>query len=214
MLRVALTGGIATGKSHVLSRFAARGVPTIDADVIARDVVRPHQPAWTALRQRFGPDMFTPDGSLDRKSLAAQAFADPAARADLEAIVHPHVRAAIDEWFQQIQTGRHGYAVADIPLLFETRRAAHFDKVIVTACSPATQLARLAERDGLTTADGRRRLEAQLPTEVKTAGADFVIETEGTFEDTDRQVDAVHRALSHGVDGAAPVNADDASRPR
>ena len=201
MLRVALTGGIATGKSHVLARFAARDVPTIDADVIARDVVSPHQPAWTALRRRFGPEMFTPDGFLDRKRLAAHAFADPAARADLEAIVHPPVRAAIDAWFQQIQTASHAYAIADIPLLFETRRAAHFDKVIVTACSPETQLARLATRDGLTAADGRRRLAAQLPTEVKIAGADFVIETEGSFEDTDRQVDAVHHALNRGADG-------------
>lgn len=200
MLRVALTGGIATGKSYVRSRFSERGVPTVDADLVARDVVSPGRPAWAALRRRFGAEMFTRDGSLDRKRLASLAFTDTAARADLEAIVHPHVRAAIDEWFQGLQGKTHPYAIADIPLLFETGRAAQFDRVIVTACDRETQLERLLARDGITRADAEKRLAAQLPTAAKTAAADFVIQTEGTFGETDRQVEAIHEKLSEGRD--------------
>ena len=198
MQRVALTGGIATGKSYVLARFAARNVPTVDADVIAREVVQPGCPAWTALKVRFGAEMFAPDGTLDRKRLAAQAFANPTARADLEAIVHPPVRSAIDEWFQRIANPGHTpFAIADVPLLFETNRADQFDRVIVTASVPATQLSRLMTRDHLSEEDGRKRLAAQLPTTVKTAAADFVIHTDGTFDDTDRQVNEVYVALTH-----------------
>ena len=197
MLRVALTGGIATGKSDVLARFAARGVPTVDADRLAREVVEPGRPAWTALRARFDPALFTPDGALDRRRVAALVFDDAAARADLEAIVHPHVRAAIDAWFErQAAAAAAPFGVADIPLLFETDRAGEFDRVIVTACDAATQLARLAQRDRLAPDEGRKRLAAQLPTAVKTARADFVVRTGGSFDETDRQVESIYRALT------------------
>ncbi len=197
MLRVALTGGIATGKSHVRARFAARGIPTVDADRLAREVVQPGRPAWTALRTRFDPALFTPDGALDRRRVAALVFDDAAARADLEAIVHPHVRAAIDEWFERLAAaGTAPFGIADIPLLFETDRAGEFDRVIVTACNAATQLARLAQRDRLSSDAGRKRLTAQLPTAVKAAGADFVVQTGGSFDDTDRQVESIYCALT------------------
>lgn len=197
MLRVALTGGIATGKSHVRARFAARGIPTVDADRLAREVVEPGRPAWTALRTRFDPALFTPDGALDRRRVAALVFDDAAARADLEAIVHPHVRAAIDDWFERAATSSTApFGIADIPLLFETERAAEFDRVIVTACDAATQLARLAQRDQLSPDEGRKRLAAQLPTAVKAARADFVVRTGGSFDDTDRQVESIYRALT------------------
>ncbi len=197
MLRVALTGGIASGKSHVRARFAARGIPTVDADRLAREVVEPGRPAWTALRTRFDPALFTPDGALDRRRLAALVFDDAAARADLEAIVHPHVRAAIDDWFERVATSSTApFGIADIPLLFETDRAAEFDRVIVTACDAATQLARLAQRDRLAPDEGRKRLAAQLPTAVKAARADFVVRTGGSFDDTDRQVESIYRALT------------------
>ena len=197
MLRVALTGGIATGKSHVRARFAARGVPTVDADRLAREVVEPGRPAWTALRNRFDPALFTPDGALDRRRVAALVFDDAAARAALEAIVHPHVRAAIDEWFERVATSSAApFGIADIPLLFETERAAEFDRVIVTACDAATQLARLAQRDRLSPDEGRKRLAAQLPTAVKAARADFVVRTGGSFDDTDRQVESIYRVLA------------------
>ena len=197
MLRVALTGGIASGKSYVLERFAALGAPVIDADRVAREVVEPGRPAWDALRVRFGPAVFAADGRLDRGRLAALVFDDDAARRDLEAIVHPPVRAAIDDWFRNPPGGApRPFGIACIPLLFETGRAAEFDHVIVTACSPATQLARLTARDGLSPEDGRKRLAAQLPTAARTAGADVVIRTEGSFAETDRQVDRAYRALA------------------
>ena len=197
MQRVALTGGIATGKSYVLARFAARGVPTIDADVVARDVVEPGQPAWRALQARFGPALFGAAGKLDRARLAARVFDDDDARADLEAIVHPPVRAAIDDWFRRPPAGQPAtFGIACIPLLYETGRAAAFDRVIATACDVATQLARLAARDGLSPGDGRKRLAAQLPTTVKTAAADYVIRTDGSFEETDRQVERIYRELA------------------
>lgn len=197
MLRVALTGGIATGKSHVRARFAARDVPTVDADRLAREVVEPGRPAWTALRNRFDPALFTPDGALDRRRVAALVFDDAAARAALEAIVHPHVRAAIDEWFERAATSSAApFGIADIPLLFETERAAEFDRVIVTACDAATQLARLAQRDRLSLDAGRKRLAAQLPTAVKAARADFVVRTGGSFDDTERQVESIYRVLA------------------
>ena len=197
MMRVALTGGIATGKSDVLARFAARGVPTVDADRLAREAVEPGRPAWKALRTRFDAALFTPDGALDRRRAAALVFDDAAARADLEAIVHPHVRAAIDAWFASLAAAAAApFGIADIPLLFETDRAGAFDRVVVTACDAETQLARLARRDGLSPAAGRKRLAAQLPTAVKAARADFVVQTGGSFDDTERQVESIYRTLA------------------
>ena len=205
LLRVALTGGIATGKSYVLAQLGRRGVPTIDADRVARDVVRPGRPAWAALVERFGADICRPDRQVDRARLGGIVFADAAARADLEAVVHPPVRQAIADWFEAREAEAHSaLAVADIPLLYETRREGSFDRVVVTACPPEMQERRIAARDGLPAAEARRRIEAQLPLGYKTARADFVIRTDGTFEDTDRQVKAVLEALRRGAPGAEP----------
>jgi len=197
MLRVALTGGIATGKSHVLRRLASHGVPTIDADVLAHAVVRPGGPAWADLRARFGPDVLTGDGELDRRRLGETVFTDSIARRDLEAIVHPRVYQAIQDWFAHQATGeRHTFAVADIPLLFETGHHKEFDRVVVTACSEDTQLRRIIARDGLSEEDARRRMATQFPTADKVATADYVIWTDRSKDETDRQVDEVYRALA------------------
>ena len=205
LLRVALTGGIATGKSYVLARLGRRGVPTIDADRLAREVVRPGRPAWTALVERFGSEICRPDREVDRARLGALVFADAAARADLEAIVHPPVREAIADWFEARAAERDvRFAVADIPLLYETGRERTFDCVVVAACRPETQERRVVARDGLTVAAARRRIAAQLPIDRKVARADFVVRTDGTFEETDRQVDAVLAALGRRAPGAAP----------
>ena len=205
LLRVALTGGIATGKSYVLTRLGARGIPTVDADRLAREVVQPGRPAWTALVERFGSGVCDPGGHLDRARLGEIVFSDAAARADLEAIVHPPVRAAIAAWFDaRAADASTPFAVADIPLLFETGRERAFDRVVVTACRPETQERRIVARDGLPIAEARRRLAAQLPVDHKVARADFVIRTDGTLEETDRQVDALCSALAHGDRGEAP----------
>ncbi len=203
-LRVALTGGIATGKTVALARFAALGVPTLDADVLARDVVTPGSAALDAVRQRFGLAVLTSNGALDRKALAAIVFNDPIARRDLEAIIHPHVSAQITTWFAALQArGDHPFGIADIPLLYETNRAADFDRVIVTACDPETQVQRVMARAGATEAEARQRLAAQRPTAEKVARADLVIRTDGTLADTDRQVEELYRELMASSPSAA-----------
>lgn len=203
MLKVALTGGIATGKSYVRGRLAARGVPSLDADLLARDAVAPGSPGFRAVVDRFGPDVVKADGTLDRARLAAIVFADDGARHDLEAIVHPAVYAVIEAWlaFLAAQVPAPPLAVVDVPLLFETGRAGAFDAVIVAACAPALQVARVMARDGLTEAEARRRLAAQWPIEEKVRRADFVIRTDGSFDETDRQVRDVHEALLRRASG-------------
>jgi dephospho-CoA kinase len=190
MRRVALTGGIATGKSYVRQQLAARGVPTVDADTLAREAVEPGTPAFAAVAARFGSAVLTAAGRLDRKALAAIVFSDAGARADLEAIVHPAVYAAIGAWFEGRAAAGAPYGVADVPLLYETGREGDFDFVIVAACHPARQLERLAARDGLAAKDAAARVAAQWPIERKVDLADFVVRTDGTFADTDIQVEA------------------------
>jgi dephospho-CoA kinase len=196
MLKVALTGGIATGKTHVLDRFRKRGVPCLDADEFAHGVTSAGSEPTRAIAERFGPDILTADGALDRKKLASLVFADPAARRDLEAIVHPAVYRAIAAGLRGFELlGGYELAVVDVPLLYETGHAADFDRVIVTICPPALQIARLLERGVSSEREAQQRLAAQWPTEQKAALADFVIRTDGTFEETDRQVEAVYQQL-------------------
>ena len=195
LLRAALTGGIATGKSYVRTRLAAHGIPTLDTDVLARDAVAPGTSGLAAVAGRFGTDVLLPDGSLDRRALGVVVFADPQARADLEAIVHPRVREATATWLDRLASAGESLAVVDIPLLFETGRDRDFDRVIVTSCPRSQQVARVVERDGLTAVQAEARIEAQLPTDAKIQKADFVIDTGGTFGDTNRQVDRVVEKL-------------------
>ncbi len=190
MLRAALTGGIATGKSACLAQFAALGVPVVDADVLARDAVVPGTPGLEEVVARFGPGILRADGALDRAALARIVFADASARADLEAIIHPRVYQTIRSWAANLPS-RTPVAIAEIPLLFETGHRHDFDRVIVTACDPAEQIRRIMERDGLALADARARLDAQWPIDDKVARADHVIWTDGTFAETDAQVRAV-----------------------
>jgi dephospho-CoA kinase len=194
--RVALTGGIATGKTYVRSRFEALGVPTIDADTLARDAVAPGTPGLKEVVRRFGPDICDSTGALDRKKLGAIVFADTAARHALEAIIHPFVRQMTDKWFASLDPAQHPFAIADIPLLFEGGRGGDFDEIVVVACDLATQLRRLMARDGIGQDDARLRVAAQLPVEEKASRADYVIRTDGTFEDTDRQVRQVLNQLT------------------
>ncbi|MFL6279175.1 MAG: dephospho-CoA kinase [Vicinamibacterales bacterium] len=195
MLRVALTGGIATGKSYCLARFASFGVPVIDADQLARDAVAPGSRALEEVAARFGPSILLADGSLDRPSLGRIVFTDRGARADLEAIVHPEVYRRIGEWLASLPP-RTRVAIADIPLLFETGHTHDFDRVVVVACDPREQLRRIMARDGLSERDARARLDSQWPIEEKEARADYVIKTDGTVADTDSQVRTVFELLS------------------
>jgi dephospho-CoA kinase len=187
MLRVGLTGGIATGKSYVVRRLRDAGVPVVDADVLAREAVAAGTAGLAAVATRFGADVLTPQGDLDRAKLGALVFRDENARHDLESIIHPVVRRGIATFFEQLPS-ETPLAVADIPLLYETHRERHFDKVIVVACAPATQVARVMARDGLSREDAERRITAQLPLEEKVRRADYVIRTDGTHAETDAQV--------------------------
>lgn len=195
MRRVALTGGIATGKSHVRAAFEQLGVPTIDADTLARAAVAPGTAGLAAVVQRFGPDVLDPTGALDRKRLAAIVFRDPDARRDLEQIIHPAVRLEIDAWFATLAPG-HRFAIADIPLLYETGRDRNFDAVIVTTCEPVTQIRRVMTRDGVSEAEAAQRIAAQMPAEDKVRRATYVIRTDGAFDETRAQVRAIHDKLS------------------
>jgi dephospho-CoA kinase len=194
MLKVALTGGIATGKSYVLDRFRIRGVACLDADALVHGVQAAGTEATAAIAARFGSDVLAADGSVDRRKLGPIVFDDAQARRDLEAIVHPAVYRAIAAGLQGFERLGDPIAIVDVPLLYETGGEKDFARVIVTACSLELQMARLAER-GLTEDAARQRLAAQWPTEKKAARADFVIRTDGTFEETDRQVAEVLETL-------------------
>lgn len=192
--RIALTGGIATGKTYVAGKIREAGVPIVDADVLSREVVAPGTPGLAAVRKRFGPDSVRRDGTMDRVRIAQIVFKDKRARLDLEAIIHPAVQRAIDEFFATLPR-RTPFAVADIPLLFETGREKQFDAVVVVACPREMQLQRLMERNKLSKEDAERRLNAQLPIEKKVEKATHVIRTDGTFEHTDQQVAELIRHL-------------------
>jgi dephospho-CoA kinase len=196
---VALTGGIATGKSHVRAQFESLGVPTIDADILARHVVLPGTAGHAAVVHRFGHDIVDATGALDRRRLGAIVFADPGARRDLEAIIHPAVQRATDEWFEGLDSTVHPFAIADIPLLFEVGREGAFDTIVVAACDPEAQVKRVMARDALTEAEARQRLAAQLPIDEKVRRADIVVWTNGTIEESNRQVrDACDRLAALG----------------
>ena len=198
MKRVALTGGIATGKTHVRAEFERLGVPTIDADKLARDAVADGSPGLKAVISRFGHGVLDDTGALDRRKLGSIVFQDSVARRDLEDIIHPAVRRAIDDWFASLANKTPRFAIADIPLLFETGRHREFDVVIVAECAPSTQITRVMARDGVSESDARARVAAQMPIEEKVRRADHVINTDGSFEETNRQVRRVFDALVSG----------------
>ena len=188
--RVALTGGIATGKSYCLTRFAELGAPTIDADVLARQAVAPGTPGFAAVRERFGQAILRRDGSLDRDALGRLVFSDVQARRDLEEIIHPQVYEGVRGWFERLEASPNPVpiAIADIPLVFETGHEADFDSIIVVRCLPEQQLERLMARTGLSEADAQQRIDTQLPIGVKASRADYVIDTSGSFAETNLQV--------------------------
>jgi dephospho-CoA kinase len=195
MRRIALTGGIATGKSYVLDQFSRRGVPCLDADVLAHGVTAAGTEATAAIAARFG-SVLAADGSVDRAKLGPIVFADDAARRELDALVHPAVYRAIAAGLRGLELTEHPpLAIVDIPLLYETGRPQEFDAVIATVCPMEMQIERLLKR-GLSDAEARQRLSAQLPAAEKGRRAHFVIDTSGSFERTDEQVEAILNSLS------------------
>jgi len=194
MRKIGLTGGIATGKSYVAEALRRRGFPVIDADAVAHGVMAGGTEAAAAIAARFGPEILSADGSVDRGKLGPIVFADSSARRELEAIVHPAVHRSITAGLRAFDLLGHDAVVVAVPLLFESGERTDYDRIIVTACAPERQLERLKAR-GLTEEAARQRMAAQLPTEEKTARADFVINTDGSFEETDRQIAAFVEAV-------------------
>lgn len=190
MLRVALTGGIATGKSYTLGRLSRHGVACLDSDTLAHGVMAPGTEATRAIAARFGDHVLDAQGAVDRRRLAPIVFADAQARRNLEGLVHPAVYRAIAAGLTGFELTGEAIAVVSIPLLYETGRASDFDTVVATVCRRSTQLDRLQAR-GLTASEAELRLAAQMPAAEKAARADFVIETNGSFEDTDAQIDRI-----------------------
>lgn len=195
MLRVALTGNIASGKSTVARVWARHGARVIDADVLARRAVERGSPGLARVVEEFGAGVLAPDGELDRAALRRVVFADPGARARLEAIVHPEVaRLRAEEEARAAREGV-GIVVNDIPLLFEVGLQDAFDLVVLVDAPVEVRLARLVELRGVEEGEARRMIEAQLPAEVKRARADYVIDNGGTLAELEARALEVWQAI-------------------
>lgn len=192
---VGLTGGIGSGKSAVAGYFRELGVPVVDADQVSREVVEPGTEGLSALTEAFGVDVLQPDGTLDRKALGAKVFGDPAARRQLEGILHPRILQRSVEHFQRLAAEGHAYVVYEAALLVEGGRHEQMAALVVVAASEENQLARVMARDGLTEEQARQRLAAQLPLAEKVAVADHVIVNDGTLDDAKARTAEVHQAL-------------------
>jgi dephospho-CoA kinase len=193
MVRVGLTGGIASGKSAVAAELAARGAIIIDADVLAREVVEPGTPALAAIIDRFGPQVLS-NGQLDRTRLAQIVFADPLARRDLERIVHPAVRARAADL--ERAAGRAAVVVHVIPLLVETGQQEDFDLVVTVDVDHETQIKRLIARNGYTRAEAESRIAAQASRDDRRIAADVVLDNTGSLAQLREQIDALWAELS------------------
>jgi len=188
--RVALTGGIASGKTTVANLFAALGVSVIDTDVIARQVVEPGQPALAAVVETFGTDVLDADGRIDRRRMRERVFGDADARRRLEAILHPAIRAEME---RQSREAGGPYQLLVIPLLVESGRRDHVDRVLVVDVPEATQVERLVRRDAVPREQAEAALRAQATREARLAFADDVIENTGDMAVLTARVAELHR---------------------
>ncbi len=192
---VGLTGGIGSGKSSVARIFASEGVPVVDADQVAREVVEPGTEGLAEVVKAFGADILDEGGRLDRAALGARVFSDPAARARLEEILHPRIAQASTARFAELARAGHPYAIYEAALLVENGSHRMMSALVVVTASEATQIARVRARDGLDEDAARARIAAQLPLADKVKVADYVIENEGSLEETRARTLEVHRAL-------------------
>jgi dephospho-CoA kinase len=188
--RIALTGGVASGKSTVATLFAALGARLIDTDQIARDIVTPPSPVLDQIVTRFGRELLTPEGSLDRARLRRIVFADAAARADLEAITHPAIRAEVA---RRCMALGGPYQLIAVPLLVETATQRDYDRVLVVDAEPDLQLRRLLQRDGIDATTAKNMLSAQASREARRAIADDIVDNNGDIAALAAQVESLHR---------------------
>ena len=202
MLLVGLTGGIGSGKSTVARMLEKRDAVVFDADVLAREVVEPGTPGHAAVIERFGANVLAPGGELDREALASIVFADPAARRDLEAIVHPEVRRRFAEGSEAYRdTDR--IVIFSAPLLVETGMHSAFDVLVVVSASTATQIDRLMRDRGMSEDAVRSRIAAQATPETRAEVADVLVDNEGTIEELEQQVDRLWSDLSSRANAGA-----------
>ncbi len=196
MIVAGLTGGIASGKSTVAGIFKRAGAELIDADIIARQVVAPGLPAWQAIVDQFGTGVIASDGGIDRVRLGEMVFQDGGLRQRLEQIVHPRVRAAIDDRMQHLrQSSPHGVVIQDIPLLFETGMTRGLAEVIVVYVTEEVQLKRLMQRDGIDARQARARIDAQMPLSQKRRLATLVIDNSKDIAATEQQTLKIYSRL-------------------
>jgi dephospho-CoA kinase len=198
MTIVGLTGSVGTGKSTVADFFKELGAYVIDWDELAREVVRPHSEAWKKIVEYFGKDFLNEDLTLNRQKLAETVFSDQEKVAKLNEIVHPEVFKEDERITNAIKNiDPHALIIKDIPLLFELTRPIAVDKTILVCAREQTQLRRLEER-GMSREDARNRIRSQIPLEEKTRFVDFVIDNDGSPEETKRQVEAIYSSLIKG----------------
>ena len=197
MLKVGLTGSIAVGKTFVDDVFRELGVPVLDADKVARDVVAPATVGLRRVVEEFGESVLTADGKLDRPKLGSIVFNDEEKRLKLNSIIHPLVFEVQDAWLKECEAETpDGIAIVDAALMIEAGGYKRFDKLVVVWCEPDLQLQRLMARDGLSREDAERRIASQMPQDEKKSYADHLIDTSGGFDATRQQVADVFAELS------------------
>jgi dephospho-CoA kinase len=200
MLRVGLTGGIATGKSTVGAMFVELGCHLIESDQITHQLFEPGQGVHAAVVKQFGNRILAPDGTIARRILGDIVFKDPQARAKLNGLVHPAIIQRQQEWLQEMEArDPHGIAIVDAALMIEVGTYKNYDKVIVVTCSPEMQRERLRARSALSEEEIESRIRSQMPSEEKIKYADFVIDNSGSIESTRVQVGTVYLQLRAAV---------------
>lgn len=196
MLKVGLTGSIAVGKSYVCEVFRELGAFVLDADLTARQVVKPHTRGWNLIVKNFGTEILNPDGSVNRTKLGQIVFSDESKRLLLNSIVHPLIIEAQNEWLKECERKNpDGIAIIDAALMIESGSWVRFDKIIVVWCEPSVQLDRLMKRNNLTEEEALKRIQAQMPQEEKKKYADFLIDTSAGFLATREQIVRVFEEL-------------------
>jgi dephospho-CoA kinase len=200
MIKIALTGGVASGKSTVAAMLREAGLPVLDSDFVARQAVAPGKPAWQTLRQTFGPEFFGPDGLLDRRALARHVFTRPEARRQLQEILHPWIARELQELLAQLQSRGEPLVVVEIPLLFELGLENLYDRIIVVGADIDSRKQRLSRRDSRSAVEIDGILVAQGAWDQKTARGDFWVDNSGTLAATREQVKKIIEELRKLLD--------------
>jgi dephospho-CoA kinase len=199
---IGLTGSIGTGKSTVAWMFEELGVPTLNADTVAHEMIEPRKPAWKQIYERYGKAILQGNDLIDRKALSQIVFRDPEERKFLESAIHPHVKEELKHRIGMMSKAGHPFFIIEVPLLFEANWTDIFDAIIVVRCSEETEIRRCTEKFHVDNAEIKLRIAAQLPLSEKAAGADAIIDNDGELEETRVQVTRLHQQM---VKGTFPV---------